>query len=306
MKITGRKVAAVAVTALLGVGLLGSAALAAFAPVPTDTFSLVPTLPGTAVAETPKTDKLKAVLDALVSKGVITQAQEDAILAAAKDAGGDKDRDDLLKHVFANLFEQSATYLGMTPADLKTKLPGTSLAAIANTTAGKNRTGLVAYLVNAANDAIAKALAEGKVTPAQADKAKAAVPDHIASFVDHTWPQAKPHPANPHAKTPSVQSFIGDFMNATRTYLGITQQDLMTQLRSGKSLGEIANANASAGKSRDGLIAALTTAANDKIDQAYKAQKLTADQATALDAKVKDAVTQLVDRKGFAGGVKSR
>lgn len=304
MKITGRKTATIAVTALLGLGLLGSAAFAAFAPAPADTFSLVPTLPGTAVAEVPKADKVKAILDALVTKGVITQAQEDAILAALKDAAGDKDRDDLLKRVFANLFEQSATYLGIAPADLKTKLPGTSLGAIADATAGKSRTGLVANLTNAADAAIAKALADGKITQAQADKAKAAVPEHITQFVDHTWPQAKPRPANPRAKTPSVQAFIGDFMNTTRTYLGITQQDLMTQLRSGKSLGEIANATT--GKSRDGLIAALTTGANDKIDQAVRAQKLTADQATALDAKVKDAVTQLVDRKGFAGGVKSR
>jgi len=304
MKITGRKVATAAITALLGLGLLGSAAFAAFAPAPTDTFSLVPALPGTAVAETPKADKLKALLDALVTKGVITKAQEDAILAAVKDAAGDKDRDGLLRQVFAKLFDQSATYLGMTPADLKTKLPGTSLAAIANATAGKSRDGLVTYLTNAVNDAIAKALADGKITQAQADKAKGEVADHIAKFVDHTWPKPKPRPANPQAKTPSAQAFIGDFMNTTRTYLGITQQDLMTQLRAGKSLGDIANATT--GKSRDGLIAALTTAANDKLDQAVKSQKLTADQATALSAKVKDAVTQLVDRKGTAGGVKSR
>ena len=304
MKITGRKVAAVAVTALLGVGLLGSAAFAAFAPVPTDTFSLVPTLPGAAVAEAPKADKLKAVLDALVSKGVITQAQEDAILAAVKDSAADKAQNEFLRQVFAKLFEQSATYLGITPADLKTKLPGTSLAAIANATAGKNRDGLVAYLTTAVKDAVARALADGKITQAQADKANADAPAHIAKFVDNVWPQPKPRPANPKARTPNVQAFIGDFLNTTRTYLGITQQDLMTQLRSGKSLGDIANATN--GKSRDGLIAALTTAANDKIDQAFKAQKLTADQATALDAKVKDAVTQLVDRKGTARGVKSR
>lgn len=302
MKITGRKAGTIAVSALLGLGLLGGAAFAAFAPAPADTFSLVPTLPGAAVAETPKADKLKAILDALVSKGVITQAQEDAIVAAVKDAAGDKDRDALLRQVFAKLFEQSATYLGIAPADLKTKLPGTSLAAIANATAGKSRTGLVAYLTNAANDAIAKALADGKITQAQADKAKAAVPDHIANFVDHTWPQAKPRPANPRAKTPSVLSFIADFMNTARDYLGVSQQDLMTQLRAGKSLGEIANATA--GKSRDGLITALTNAANAKIAQAQTAQKLTADQATALTAKVKDEVSHLVDRKGPA--IKSR
>ena len=302
MKMTKGRVAMVAISALLGIGLLGSAAFAAFAPAPSDTFALVPTIPGTAVAEAPKADRLKAVLDTLVAKGVITQAQEDAILAAIKESAGDKDADAFLRQVFKDLFTQSATYLGIAPKDLMAKLPGTSLGAIANATAGKSRDGLVASLVNTADDAIAKALAAGKITQAQADKAKAAVPDHIAKFVDHTWPQPKPRPA-PNAKLPNVQSFIGDVFKVTTDYLGIAQRDLMTQLRSGKSLGDIANATT--GKSRDGLVAALTNAANDKIDQAYKAQRITADQATALSAKVKDAVTQLVDRKGPAG-VKSR
>src|SRR5216683_7211187 len=121
MEMFGRKVAIAALTAIIGIGLLGGAAFAAFAPAPADTFSLVPDLSGnTSTADAPKpgADKFKAMLDALVAKGVITQAQEDAILAAMKDAHGDKDRDALLRHIFASLFEQSATYLGMTPADL--------------------------------------------------------------------------------------------------------------------------------------------------------------------------------------------
>jgi polyhydroxyalkanoate synthesis regulator phasin len=290
----GRKVAIAIVTALIGVGLLGGAAFAGFAPSASDTFSLVPDLSGTATAAAapkPGNDRLKAILDALVSKGVITQAQEDAILAAVKDAGRDKGREDLLRHVFASLFDQSATYLGTTPAELKKKLPGTSLAAIANATSGKSRDGLVASLTKSADDAIAKALADGKITKDQADKATAAVPDHIAKFVDHTY--VKP---TPRAVTPKVQMFIGDAMSATRTYLGLKPADLMTQLRAGKSLGEIANATA--GKSRDGLIAAITAQANGNIDKAQQGGKLTADQATQLKAGLQTAVTQLVDRKG--------
>lgn len=290
----GRKVAIATLTAILGVGSLGGAAFAAFAPSPADTFSLVPDLSGnaaTAASPKPPSDKLKAILDALVAKGVITQAQEDSILAALKDAHGDKDRDALLHRVFANLFEQSATYLGTTPAGLKAKLPGTSLAAIANATPNKSRAGLVAYLVKAADDAIAKLLADGKITKDQADKATASVPDHIAKFVDHTY--AKP---TPRAVTPKVQMFIGDAIGAARTYLGLQPADLMAQLRAGKSLGEIANATAN--KSRDGLIAAITTQANANIDKAQQGQRLTADQATQLKAGVQSAVTQLVDRKG--------
>ncbi|HZP97513.1 MAG TPA: hypothetical protein VFC31_14430 [Candidatus Limnocylindria bacterium] len=291
----GRRAAVIAVTTVFGLGVLGSAAFAALAPAPLDTFSLVPTLPGTAVAETPKGNKLKDVLDGLVSKGVITQQQEDAILGALKDASGDRDRAAVLKRIFAGLFDESATYLGVPPAQLKTKLAGTSLAAIANATAGKSRDGLVAYLTNAADDAIAKAQADGKITEAQADKATAAVPDRVAKFVDHTWPTPKP-------KMPNVRAFIGDVMSASRDYLGLSQKDLATQLRSGKSLGEIADATA--GKSKTGLVSTLTSAANARIDKAQQDGKLTADQATQLKTKVQGAVAELVDHEGTA--IKSR
>ncbi|HEY3218775.1 MAG TPA: hypothetical protein VGK15_06785 [Candidatus Limnocylindria bacterium] len=289
-----RRVVIAIVTGILGLGLLGGAAFAAFAPAPADTFSLVPGLEGAptaAAAPKPGDDRFKAILDALVKKGVISQAQEDAILAAVKDAHGDKDRDDLLRRALGNLFDESATYLGLKPADLKSKLPGTSLAAIANATAGKSRDGLVAYLVKATDDAIAKALADGKVSKEQADKAVAAVPDHIAKFVDHVYAKRDPRPV-----TPKVGAFIGDAIGAARTYLGITPTDLMTQLRAGKSLGEIANATA--GKSRDGLIATLVTQANAKIDKALQDAKVSAAQATELKTGVTAAVTQLVDRKG--------
>src|SRR2546428_1548598 len=98
MKRFGQKAAIVAVTAVFGFGILGTAAFAAFAPAPADSFSLVPTLSGT--AEAPKGgDHFKALLDGLVSKGVITQAQEDAILAAVQNARGDKGHGDALRGV---------------------------------------------------------------------------------------------------------------------------------------------------------------------------------------------------------------
>jgi hypothetical protein len=297
-----RKAAMVATSAIVGTALLGGAALAAFSPAPIDTFSIVPGLEaeaqasaaGAPNAEAPKpgaADRLKAVLDALVAKNVITQAQEDAILAAAKQ---DKTGEEFLRRVFVNLFDQSAAYLEMKPADLKAKLPGTSLAAIAGSTAGKSRLGLVTYLTTAVNGAIDKALADSKITKDQADKAKAAAPDHLAKFVDHAYPKREPKTVAP----PRVQSFIGDAVGAARDYLGLSAQDVMTGLRSGKSLGEIATGTT--GKSRTGLIATVTASTNTKIDKAQQDGKLTADQATKLKADVLNAVTQLVDHKGGA------
>ena len=294
-----RKAAITAATAIFSTALLGGAALATFSPTLSETAVVAGAL-GAPSAQAPRpdhADKIKQVLDALVAKNVITQAQEDAILAAFKDVKNDRGHEEFLRRVLANLFEQSAAYLEMRPADLRAALPGTSLGAIADRTPGKSKDGLVAYLTRYVNDAINKALAENKITQEQADKAKAMVPDHIARFAEHVYPKKEPR-----AATPKVQAFIGDAMNASKDYLGLETKDIMAGLRSGKSLGEIANSTS--GKSRDGLIAAITTSANAKIDKAAQDGKITADQATQLKAAVGNAVATLVDHKGQAHGPK--
>ena len=289
----GRKALAIATASVFGLGLLSSAAVAALAPVSTGVLADQ----GTAAsvdAKGPKPgapDKFKAILDALVAKGVITQAQEDAILAALKDAADQKDRDDVLGRILHGLFEQSATYLGIAPADLKAKLPGTSLGAIAaNATPGKSRDGLVAALTTASTTAIDKAFADKKLTQEQADKAKAGLSKHITEFVDHVYTKVERKPV-----APKVEMFIGDAVSVARDYLGVPATDLGTALRSGKSLGEIADSIP--GKNRQGLINAMTAAANAKINEAAAENKITAEQAATLNANVVAAVTKLVDRK---------
>lgn len=298
----GRKAILVVVTAAIGVALLGGAALAAFAPMTAADEIRMTDLTGQVTLEKgppPAADKLKEILDALVAKGVLTQAQEDQILGALKTAVTDKMKDALVKRAFADLFEQSATYLGMKPADLKDKLPGTSLGAIADTTAGKTGTGLVAYLNKVVSDAIAKLLADGKITQAQADKATADAPAQVAKFVDAKYPERKPQPV----RGPKAAAFIAEANKVTRDYLGLADADLNAQLRSGKSLGEIAAATG--GKSRDGLVAALTQDANTKLDKAKADGTITADQLLQLQSDVSKAINELVDRKAKTPAIKS-
>lgn len=285
-----RKAALVGVTAVLCTGLLGSAALAAFAPAPAPSFSIDPESGTITMSEAPKgAETLKTILDTLVTKGVITQAQEDAILTAVRDARGD---DGVLRKVVAGLLQESARYLGFNQQELRARLPGTSLGALADKTNGKSRDGLIADLTTFADNAVDKLLADGKITQDQANKAKAAIPGRITQFVDHTWPKTKPQPRA------NIGTFLGGLVKDARDYLGLSQQDLMTQLRSGKSLGDIANATA--GKDRQGLIDTLVTDANGKIDQAVQQGRLTQAQADQLKTRVRDAVTKAVDHKGGA------
>ena len=287
-----RKAAVVGVTAVLCTGLLGSAAFAAFVPAPAPSFSIDPESGTITMSEAPKgAETLKTILDTLVSKGVITQAQEDAILAAVKDARGD---DGVLRRVVAGLLQESARYLGFNEKELRARLPGASLGALADKTNGKSRDGLIADLTTFADNAVDKLLADGKITQDQATKAKAAIPDRVTKFVDHVWPKTQPK-GQPRA---DLGAFLGQLAKDARDYLGLSPQDVMTQLRSGKSLGDIADATA--GKSRQGLIDTLVGDANSKIDKAAQKGDLTQAQADQLKTKVQDAVTKLVDHKGGA------
>ena len=293
MKIRQKLMLAAAV-GIGSVGLFGAAAFGAFGPDASS--SLVSAIAPTASAvmgEDKAGDRLKQLLDGLVQKGVITAQQEDAILAAAKDATTAKVR---TAKVVRDLLGESASYLGLPQKDLLAKLPGTSLGKIADTTPSKSRAALVTDLSTAANADITKALSDKKITDAQAKTLRDGVAAEINKFVDRTWP-TKPAIA-PRAVMPNVKAFLGDMLQTTRDYLGgVTLTDVTTAMRSGKSLGDIANDK---GKSRDGLVQALTTAANTRIDKAVTDNKLTADQAATLKTKVAAEIATFVDRKAPA------
>ena len=291
MKTMQQKLMLAAALGVGSIGLFGAAALGAFGSDASS--SLVSALAPAASAvmgEDKAGDKLKQLLDGLVRKGVITQQQEDAILAAAKDATAATVR---TARVVRDLLGESAKYLGLAQKDLVAKLPGTSLGKIADTTPNKSKAGLVTALSAAANEDITKALSDKKITDDQAKKLRDGLAAEINTFVDRTWP-TKPAVA-PRAVVPNVKAFLGDMLQTARDYLGgVTLQDMTTAMRSGKSLGDIANDK---GKGRDGLVAALTLAANTRIDKAVADNKLTVDQAATLKTKVAAEIATFVDRK---------
>src|SRR5437773_1722834 len=138
---------------------------------------------------------------------------------------------------------------------------------------------------------VAKALANKRISDDQAKTLRDGLPAKVNEFVDRKWP------VRPTAAMPSlnVKGVLGDLLAAGRSYLGVPIADLRSQLAAGKSLGDIANATN--GKSRDGLVAALTNAANARIDQAASDKKLTADQTKTLKDKVAAEIATFVGRK---------
>lgn len=130
--------------------------------------------------------------------------------------------------------------------------------------------------------AIASALALGGVT------------------LERTYAQGTP-PAATATATPAAQQAQGKqrgrqiggaLIKVTADVTGLQPKDVLTELRAGKSLAQIAQEK---GKTADDIINAVVNKAKARLDQAVASGKLTQDQENQRLTKVRDAATKLVN-----------
>jgi hypothetical protein len=185
----------------------------------------------------------------------------------------------------------AATYLGLTREQLFAQLAsGKSLAEIASATSGKSVAGLKAAIKAEATTDVNEDVAAGRVTAAERDAFLADLDARLDALVNHTgFANRGPGFGHRHHGAP----FAGA---AVAKYLGLTQAQLVAQLRSGKSLAEIASAQ---GKSVAGLKDAILAAAKTHLDQAVADGHLTAAQAKQLLTDLESRLDEMV-QKGFA------
>jgi hypothetical protein len=88
----------------------------------------------------------------------------------------------------------------------------------------------------------------------------------------------------------------GKGLAAAAEYLGLTQAQLRTALSGGKTLAQVAN---SKGKPVDGLVNAMVADAKANLAEAVEAGKLTQAQSQAMQAGLKDRITELVNSARF-------
>src|SRR2546429_3625267 len=182
----------------------------------------------------------------------VAQLWDNAVGRSLENGPGDK----------GSVFTAAATYIGITEAQLRTEL-GTdkSLADVA-VAHGKTRDGLVQALVTASQTS-------------------------ITTLVDQKGIGAQRGPGG------GGRGIIGDQLSVAATYLGTTTADLQTKMQAGQTLAQIAAATS--GKSRDGLVAALTTDAKAKIAAAQTAGAITADKATEETNELATEIANFVD-----------
>ena len=90
----------------------------------------------------------------------------------------------------------------------------------------------------------------------------------------------------------------GGVFHAAATYLGLTNPQLLSDLRSGKSLAQIAKAR---GKSVSGLEQAIVTAEKTRLNRAVSKGRITKAQEQQLLNALSARVSQLVNATGIGG-----
>jgi hypothetical protein len=149
-------------------------------------------------------------------------------------------------------------------------------------------------------DQINKLVAQGKLTKAQGQ----AIIAHIKS--GHEGPPGfefgfgfHTHGFHAHEFRVGVPPVFGapfghgDMFQAAATYLGLSEKALFAELRTGKTLAQIATATN--GKSVSGLEDAMVASVQTKLDAGVKAGKLTAKQEQDILAHVRTMVDDLVN-----------
>jgi hypothetical protein len=184
----------------------------------------------------------------------------------------------------------AASYLGITQDDLVTQLgSGKTLRQIANATNGKSAAGLIDALVAQEKTELAQAVSDGRLTQTQADEVEQSLKQRVTDRVDHTRPVHGP--GGPgfggHGRS------RGDDLAAAATYLGLTQDALLADLEGGKTLAQVADATS--GKSKAGLVAALVAHEKAELAQAVQNGRLTQAQADQAAQALEQRVTSIVD-----------
>jgi lambda repressor-like predicted transcriptional regulator len=145
-------------------------------------------------------------------------------------------------------------------------------------------------LKQALKNRVDEAVTDGRLTKAEGDRIKQAIDKGGAPlfglgprrFHDHGQFGFRRHGHGP----------FEEGLETAASYLGITRAQLMSELREGKSLAQVAKAH---GKSADGLVNALLDRAEQKLDRAVKNGRMTEAEKKEMLAGLKKRITDLVN-----------
>ena len=132
------------------------------------------------------------------------------------------------------------------------------------------------------------ALAAGKLTPEQAAKLK----ERIAGAKGLGLGAKRGFAAKQQALLKGIGARAKS-LGAAADYLGLTREELRTELQGGKSLAQVATAE---GKTVDGLVSAILAPVKERLAKAVSAKRLTQQRADELLERLTNRVEKRVAR----------
>jgi hypothetical protein len=173
-------------------------------------------------------------------------------------------------------------YLGVPAAQLAGDLQaGKTLAEVANATPGKSAAGLVEALVAEKRNRL-------QTLTATLDKRVSAEVNRNGSAPRLAGKRHRGAVMGAIAAPDRLQTLAAG-------YLGITPAQLQQRLRSGQTLGQLANATS--GRSVTGLVGTLVLARRERLAVAVATHRLTAARAAALSQRLVGRVSVAVNRR---------
>ena len=148
-------------------------------------------------------------------------------------------------------------------------------------------------LKGAYQDQLNQAVKSGKLTQAQANRIKQRIAQRRLAPIGFAHRGFFGHRAGIRARG----------LDAAAKYLGLTDAQLLAQLRSGKSLAEIATAQH---KSVSGLTSTLKADVKTGLDKAVAAKMLTSAQEQKILGRLDQRLNTLVNRKGLGHAMMHR
>jgi hypothetical protein len=185
------------------------------------------------------------------------------------------------------VFDAAVAYLQIDKQTLFQKLKnGQSLAQIA-VAQGKTADGLVNAVVAAAQTQLDAAVTAGKLSAAKEQALLTKLRTKLGTLATKSAGGSASRPS------PSRPSPVTMFLQPLLAYLHLDISTVLNELRSGKSLAQIAVAH---GKTADGLVASIVAAAKTPLDAAVVSGHLTAAQEATFVSKLQTTVAALVNR----------
>lgn len=179
-----------------------------------------------------------------------------------------------------NVLNVVATALGMEPADLQTELQnGKTIADLAKAK-GVSTDTIVNAIVAAYKTSLDLAVTNGYLTQTQADAILEAVRVFAPTYLERSFVSHNP-------------------MTVIAKALGMTPTELMTAMREGKTIAQLAQEK---GVSTEAIVNALVAAEKERLDQAVADGRLTQAQADALLKVAKVMAPSYLEGDGKFGG----